>query len=134
MAWTHEDVASCANELRAGLPASLMEYILSPDFKGSDLVNLENQLSRPSSAEVALNAVWIRPFVRRYPDRVCSGFFIVDVLLEADKKMKHRLLVPREEGQNKMALANIEACRIKKLIGSLRYLWRSSFLVVYLIC
>ena len=42
-----------------------------------------------------------------------------------DQKLKGKLIIPRD-GKDKLALAAIEAVRMKKLVGAIRSLWRSS--------
>ena len=56
-----------------------------------------------------------------------SGFFVADALLLLDKFLEEGLLVPTSE-DTKATLALAEAKRIKKLMGSLRHLFRNSFL------
>lgn len=131
MAWSHEDVAEVANDMKGGLPISLHTLILSEEFKGGDLVQLSCELSRPAATEIALNHCWLRPFIKKFPDKVTSGFFIADVLLRVDKMMKNKLLQPINPADTKTTLAQTEANRIKKLTGALRYLWRSSILTLY---
>lgn len=109
-----------------GLPLALHQLIMSSDFKGGALIQLESELSRPTAGEITLNHCWIRPFVRKYPQKVCSGFFMVDVFLRVDRLMQKKLLQPTAPGESKTSLASAEARKMKKLIGALRNLWRSS--------
>ena len=132
MGWSHEDVAEVATDMKAGLPLALHTLILSDEFKGGDLVQLSCELSRPAACEIALNHCWIRPFVKKFPDKVASGFFVADVFLRLDKMMKNKLLRPINPADTKITLAQTEANRIKKLTGALRYLWRSSIPTLYI--
>ena len=109
-----------------GLPLALHQLIKSDDFKGGSLIQLESELAHPTAGEIALNHCWIRPFVHKYPQKVCSGFFMVDVFLRVDKLMQKKPLQPRSSSESKTSLASGEARKLKKLIGALRNLWRSS--------
>ena len=65
--------------------------------------------------------------VSRVLAQVPSGYMLTDVFLQLDRKMNRNLFQPNpKEGEDRMKLAGIEACKCKKLIGALRALWRSS--------
>ena len=59
-------------------------------FKGGALVMILDSNGQPSlvanpcAKDVRRNAVWIRPFVRKFKSKATSGFFAADVFLEAD--------------------------------------------------
>ena len=55
---------------------------------------------------------------------VPSGFFVTDALLYADQLLDGKFL--KKPGESKVVFAGKESVKIKALIGSLRYLWRSS--------
>ena len=57
--------------------------------------------------------------------QVPSGFYLADALLWADALLGKGLLVPGED-ETKVSCAGTEAKRLKKLLGALRYLFRSS--------
>lgn len=57
--------------------------------------------------------------------QVPSGFLIADGLLILDQKLEQHLLIPKHT-QEKKDIAGREARRLKKLLGSLRHLWRNS--------
>ena len=57
--------------------------------------------------------------------QVPSGFYLADALLWADSLLGKGLLVPGED-ETKVSCAGTEAKRLKKLLGALRYLFRSS--------
>ena len=58
---------------------------------------------------------------------VPSAFFLGDVFKYMDFKLFHgKLLKPVQKGEDKLALAGREGVKAKRLIGALRYLWRSS--------
>ena len=121
-------MATVAHEIKRGMPFAVVQLVMDPAFPGCDFVQLESDLSRPTSAEIAMNACFVKPVIRQFPDRVPSGFFITDVWLKLDKLLGGKALVPRDPQSTKQTLAAREATRTKKLIGALRYLWRSSFL------
>lgn len=62
-----------------------------------------------------------------FPAEVPSCFYLADSFLALDKLLGKHLLNP-VEGQTKAEKAGEEGKRIKKLMGSLRHLFRNSFL------
>ena len=60
------------------------------------------------------------------PNRVCSGFYAADVFMRLDGLFNDKLLLPVEPSDKKKTLAIHEGGKMKKLMGGLRYLWRSS--------
>ena len=114
--------------IKLKMPLAISQLIGSGEWKGGALVQLESEISRPTSEEVILNYIWLRPFVAFSPTAVCSGFFITDVMLQLDRLYLGALLIPVDKGDTKTSLAAAEAGRIKLLMGSLRNLWRSSVL------
>ena len=113
-------------DLKMKMPIGITQLITSGEWKGGNLVQLESEISRPSSEEVILNYIWLRPFVQASPEAVCSGFFIADCFLMLDRLFVGQLLQATKPGDTKLTLAAQEATRIKLLMGSLRNLWRSS--------
>ena len=126
MPWKYEDVLGLAREIRNHMPLSLLELLEMQDYRGGALVQLESETARPNSQEIALNYPFLKPVVARYPATVPSGFMLTDVFLLLDKIFVGRLLQPQDAMETKATLASAEASRIKRLIGGLRYLWRSS--------
>ena len=61
------------------------------------------------------------------PAEVPSCFYLADSFLALDKLLGSHLLIPID-GVTKAEKAGQEAKRIKKLMGSLRHLFRNSFL------
>ena len=59
--------------------------------------------------------------------QVPSGFYLTDALLALDKLMGSCLLIPVERG-NKTDAAAEESKRLKRLLGSLRHLFRNCYL------
>ena len=59
------------------------------------------------------------------PLQVPSAYFMTDVFLYLDGLMSGNLFKPKKQ-ETKMSLAGVEGLKMKKLVGSLRALWRSS--------
>ena len=116
-----------AVEIKKGLPLGVSQA-LGKDWAGGGLVQLEDSLTRPTAEDVVLNACWVKPFIRKFSDRVPSCFYLADVFLALDALWLGRLLIPLEQGDSKNSLAAMEAKKVKALIGALRALWRSSLL------
>ena len=57
--------------------------------------------------------------------QVPSAYLLTDVFLELDRRLDRKMLKP-SSSHSRMDLAAVEACKCKKLLGSLRNLWRSS--------
>lgn len=123
------DVQSMAISLKQSLPLSVTQLLTSENWKGGALVQLEDTISTPRAECLVLNYSWVVPFVKKFNDRVPSGFFVTDVFLFLDRLWYGKLLLPLEAGDSKQSLAAEESKKIKSLIGALRALWRSSNLV-----
>ena len=123
-----------ARAILVNLPDRASQLIRGGDLSGGELVVLEDAIARPSYKDIAANFVWLRPVVEAYPERVPSGFFLADAFLSLDEMFDGKLLQVRTEpGATQMAVRNAkvtfaarEANRLKKLVGSLRYLNRNS--------
>ena len=144
-----------ANSIYTSLPVSVHTLIHSKDWHGGPLLQMASETSRPSSSEISLNHSWLAPIIAKFPDRapnqnatlllyqcvaftflfetnleslkVPSGFMLCDVMLMLDSLFfGERLLLPTKSGESKKSLAARESQAIKRLIGALRYLWRSS--------
>lgn len=84
--------------------------------------------------------MWLRPLVEAYPEQCPSGFFLVDALLEMDRRFDGKLLVlPPVNGRmvdtpndQKLEMATTEVKKLKKLYSALRYLYRNGFSAVTL--
>ncbi|CAJ1437970.1 unnamed protein product, partial [Effrenium voratum] len=134
VAWTQEQVEGLSRAILGNLPDRACQLIRGGDLSGGELVVLEDAIARPSYKDIAANFVWLRPVVEAYPERVPSGFFLTDVFLSLDEMFDGKLLqVQIEPGATQMAVRNAkvtfsarEANRLKKLVGSLRYLNRNS--------
>lgn len=84
---------------------------------------MDNCVNAKPWKEIALNYVWIKPVLRSYPKHVPGGMFLTDCFLYLDDLFGGTLF-----SGPKLINAAEEAGRLKKLIGSLRYLYRNSIL------
>ncbi|CAK9032157.1 unnamed protein product [Durusdinium trenchii] len=99
------------------------EVVNSGKWSGGGIVRLDSALVRPSAADVAINFHVLKPVIEEFPDRVPSGYFLTDCIMWLDTLFKGQLLV----GANtKLQIAAEEGVKIKKLVGAVRSLWRSS--------
>eukprot|EP00435_Cladocopium_sp_Y103_P039853 s1614_g10.t1 len=123
--WTQQEVYDHAARLKDSLPVTIKELILSPEWKGGDLIQLENEISRPTADDCILNYIWLRPFVATFPESVCSGFYAADVFRALDVSFDNKLLQSSDPMATKKSMAVDEGSKMKRLMGGLRYLWRS---------
>ncbi|CAE7203425.1 rpsF [Symbiodinium sp. CCMP2592] len=128
IAWT-EKQADLANTMLANIPQNAREIFEQGRFGGGDLVVLDSLISRPGYKEIRVNYVWLRPIVQMFEDKVPSALYLTDVLLYLDGTLDKKLLVAKRDTPEalltKQDLAGREAGKLKKLISSLRYLYRN---------
>ncbi|CAK9081172.1 unnamed protein product [Durusdinium trenchii] len=125
VAWTEKDVETDALAMKAQLPAVLLSMIDDDGWHGGEIVQLESDMHRPSCGEIALNYPYLKGLVQNHPHSVPGGIYLTDVVLFLDSLLDGKLLVQRD-GKTKKVLAGEEAERLKRLLGALRALWRSS--------
>lgn len=130
--WKLADVRAMAVTVKQGLPLSVAQVLGSPEWKGGDLLQLDDLVATPKAEDLVLNHCWLLPFARRFPDRIPSQFFVADTLLFMDRLFMSRLLIPLEESESKVSRATTEARKIKMLMSCLRTLWRSSTWLIVL--
>ena len=123
--WTEQEVFDHAADLKLSLPLTIKELILSPEWQGG-LIQLDNDISRPTADDCIVNYIWLRPFVSKFPETVCSGYYAADVFKALDVLVENKLLKSPDPMDTKKSLALEEGGRMKRLMGGLRYLWRSS--------
>ena len=82
--------------------------------------------------DLATNFAWLRAWAEHFPSKIPSGFFIADVILELDRQLEEKLLLPKEgipvTRDFKIERARHEAESIKRLLQALRYLFRNGYL------
>lgn len=125
MPWTERDVRDMALSLRRNLPLGVMQVLTSGSWEGGDLIQLDDDTTRPGSREIVTNYCYLKPVVEQFSTYVPSGYYCCDVFLALDDLFHGKLLIP-QAGQCKKDLAGKEGARLKRLVGGLRYLWRSS--------
>lgn len=119
--WNEADVARVARDMLDCIPVRAANMIRAGTYAGGALLKVDSDVSRPSFREIALNYVWIKPVLRSYPKHVPGGMFLTDCFLYLDDLFGGTLF-----SGPKLINAAEEAGRLKKLIGSLRYLYRNS--------
>ena len=67
-----------------------------------------------------------RNYPRVWPLQVPSAFLLTDVSLAADVMLNRKLFKLTDLAESKASLAGCEGLKLKKLVSSLRALWRSS--------
>lgn len=82
--------------------------------------------------EIARNYVFIKPLVIIFNDRVPGCIVLTDIWLYLNRLLDYKLL--RKPDLPVQTQAAQEASRCKRLIGSLRYLYRNSAWVFALVC
>ena len=118
--------ARVASAMKDQLPAAVTDLIQGPAWRGGQLIRLKSELGRPSVQEVSLHYHFVKPWAREIPNKVPSAFMITDGLLLLNNLLDEKLfprVKPEDSVQQKAAE---EAVKLKKLIQSLRYLYRSS--------
>ncbi|CAL1163685.1 unnamed protein product [Cladocopium goreaui] len=131
--WTKEQVAALAQSMLDNIPGRAKSLIVSHNsMAGSHMLVLTDPdgPTRPTFKDIAVNFVWLKPFVEAFPDRVPSGFLICDVVLMLNEFLMDKLLLPDDPNtpltrEDQVEMAKEETTRMKKLLGALRYLWRN---------
>ena len=94
--------------------------------------SLQTIMDKPLQ-DLASNFIWLKPLVEAFPDRVPSGFLLIDTILMLDHFLLGKLLLDADpklklSRDDKIEMARQDMNRIKKLMGALRYLWRNGLL------
>ena len=76
--------------------------------------------------DVHNNAVFLKPCVRQWPQKVLSAYAYADILLELDKLVAGNLLTPSRAAPSKKDMALQAGSALKKLTQTLRQLARRS--------
>lgn len=59
-----------ASTMHSHIPVNVMNVITNPEWKGGDLVMLDDVMGRPSVSVISKNSMWIKAFVQHNPDKV----------------------------------------------------------------
>lgn len=62
-----------AREMVHGLPFKLVQLVQGDEFKGGKLINLKSDLAKPCAHDLAINYVWLLPFVKASPQKAMFG-------------------------------------------------------------
>ena len=88
--------------------------------------------------DISNNYCWLKSWCETFPDRIPSGFFMMDTFLMLDFFMDRKLLLNETHQtkknttyEQKIDFAREESGRLKKLLGALRYLWRNGHFELY---
>jgi hypothetical protein len=122
-AWGKADAETLASAFYENLPVAAQQLLFNGLFKGSCLVNIGD--AAETRKDLKTNACWLKGILSVVSDRVPSGYLIADALILLDHTVGGKLLHP-PPGQSKPELAIIEACKMKRLLGHLRHLWRNA--------
>ena len=120
------DVQTLAMSLKNSLPLAVKAIFQDPEWCGGPILQVDSEVSRPGSDDVLVNFHFVKPFVARFAETIPSGFFCADVFLYADRLFNGNMLKMPDGQQDKKTLAAVEGAKMKRLMGALRYLWRSS--------
>lgn len=131
--WTKEQVAALAQSMLDNIPGRAKSLIVTHNsMAGAHVLVLADPdgPTRPTFKDIAVNFVWLKPFVEAFPDRVPSGFLMCDVILMLNEFLMDKLLLPEDPNapvtrEDQVEMAKEEMNRMKKLLGALRYLWRN---------
>lgn len=115
-----------AISLKNSLPFSVSAIFNDVEWCGGPILQLENEVCRPGASDILVNYHFLRPFVARFADTIPSGFFAADVFIYADWLYNGNLLKSPDGSQDKKTMASVEGGKLKRLMGALRFLWRSS--------
>lgn len=118
--------------VKHGLPLSVTQILSSGEWKGGRLIQLEDDTTRPTANDLVINFWWVRPFVMECREQVPSGFFCTDVFLYLHELFNNELFKVAAEGDTVKSLAAQEGNDMKRLIGALRSLWRSSQVAAFM--
>ena len=121
---------SLAVEVKRNLPMPVLQVLGSEDWKGGPLLQVAGDVSRPTAEELVVNFCWLKPVVQRFVSTVPSGYFRTDLFIYLGRLFMGKLLRPTLT-EGKKQLAAQEGSRMKRLIGALRFLWRSSSLMKF---
>ena len=55
--------------MRANMSMQVVSVVSDPEWKGSKLIQLQNEVARPTSADLSKNTMWIRPLISHFRDK-----------------------------------------------------------------
>jgi len=126
--WTRTEVTQLASIMFRTLPHQVHRLVSSEALKGGPIVMLDSVLQSPRQKHLRQNRFWIQAVAKVFPASVPSAYFLAGAMLELNGMFDGNLLkVPVQDVQGcKLTPALQEAAKLKKLLGYLRYLFRST--------
>ena len=81
LSWTFCEVlpatqVDLAKVVRANMTVQVVAVITAEDWKGSKLVQLQDENQRPTSADLNKNLMWLKPLCQKFPDRAPRKNFV----------------------------------------------------------
>ena len=107
---------------------SWLLQIMGPSWYSIYLLGWFEMMGPKPHEEIARNYVFLKPLVETFPDVVPGAVLLTDIWVYLNDMFDQKLLCKPEV--DAVTQASQEASRCKRLIGSLRYLYRNSFSVL----
>jgi hypothetical protein len=109
------DVVKVASEIFNALGQDTINRLQTKPFTG-EVIESASLEANIGTKEIKNNCIFIKPCLKMWPDRVCSGYLYADILLFLDVLLNGNLFVPRgSDTKRNMALA--AAGRLKKIVA-----------------
>jgi len=116
--WDMKDVTQVATEMYKAFPDQTHIFLKDRRFSGN-VIDLEGDGNNVDT--VKKNFLFLKAIVRMWPNKVCSGYLLADVLISLDQMFKGHLLKGNNIEQ-KREKALEEATKLKALNGYVRRL------------
>ena len=121
-----KECEAVAKEIYKALPDATHTLLAQP-FKGKIiLLSSDEDLTSARKEDVHNNAVFLKPIVRKWPQRVLSIYLYADVIIFLDNLVRGNLLTPNKLNPKKEDVALAVGAKLKKMTSTLRQLARRS--------
>ena len=111
-------VVECAKEIYSQMPTHVIESVKAKPFRGEIITTSQTyEMASLEANDIKTNVVFLKPIVKRWPSKVCSGYLYADVILYLDVLLGGNLLTP-VDGNTKRSLALVTGGLIKNLWGA----------------
>ena len=138
--WSFQDCKEVAQAWLKQLPLNVLVDIERGTMVNLSLVRLTDSVTySPKALDIEANYIWLLPLADRYPSTIPPGYFVTDCFHLLDKLLSCRLFLPSKLEdpeqpvflseslkEHKVNKANVEASKLGKCFGYLRYLFRES--------
>ena len=122
--WTHPEAIKLGKSFKDHLPQVALDLVKKGTWSKGPLIILEDKSGlKATKADLETNFVWVRAVFILYTDRTPSAYLIADGLLELDKELEGKLILPDKDYTTKSAKALAEALKIRLVASWGRYLW-----------